>query len=744
MGFLEQGTPLEWQDTPEYHAILDYVLKHGILQFLEVYDKVKDRKNDILLWGDELEFHVFQTMPDGKVKLSLRAHEILKQLQDEDDAMEKAGEHPQATWHPEYGAWMIEATPFGPYGGFAQDLLTVEPSLRYRRKRITEALRENEGLSSLVAWPLMGVNDFCVPEGLKPQGPVSTSFFLPDELINPHPRFATLTRNIRKRKGRKVDIRFPIFQDENTGKDPNSRSSATFKVKGPDNLGEEEVKEVYMDAMGFGMGCCCLQVTFQARDLRESRDLYDQLAMLCPIFLALTASTPVLKGLLVDTDVRWKAIAQGCDCRTPVNTGAVTEPATLEGATAPQRGTQKVSKSRYDSIDSFISTSSKMRPEYNDGAMEVNQEHLQTLLDNGIDEPLARHVAHLFVRDPLVIFSERIKQVDDTTSSEHFENIQSTNWQTMRWKPPGLDVKTGWRVEFRPMEKQLTDFEDSAFITIIVLLTRVILFFDLNLYVPISKIDENMERAFKRDAVLTQKFYFRKALFVLQAQCDPEMEADGAEGQQEQQSEHQGQGPVEDEYEEMSILDILTGNGDDFPGLFPLIHAYLDIMQTDAETVKLVNRYIDFIVARATGSLPTPAAYIREFVTSHPDYKKDSVVSEKIGADLVHHCEKISNGIIQEPKLLGENVTTPLVEKVDIEAAQEAAPPINRRLRGASFHEEIESDSKFLYRCSLVRSLVDKYKNMPVEKHNLAKRGFEGTPAFLSMQASPTAPPPAQ
>ena len=38
-----------------------------------------------------------------------------------------------------------------------------------------------------------------------------------------------------------------------------------------------------MDAMAFGMGMCCLQVTFQARDLSESRYLYDQLAILCPI-----------------------------------------------------------------------------------------------------------------------------------------------------------------------------------------------------------------------------------------------------------------------------------------------------------------------------------------------------------------------------------------------------------------------------------------------------------------------------
>ena len=38
----------------------------------------------------------------------------------------------------------------------------------------------------------------------------------------------------------------------------------------------------------------------------------------------------------------------------------------------------------------------------------------------GIDDLLSKHVAHLFIRDPLVIFSELIDQ-DDTQSMDHFE-----------------------------------------------------------------------------------------------------------------------------------------------------------------------------------------------------------------------------------------------------------------------------------------------------------------------------------
>jgi glutamate--cysteine ligase catalytic subunit len=38
---------------------------------------------------------------------------------------------------------------------------------------------------------------------------------------------------------------------------------------------------------------------------------------------------------------------------------------------------------------------------------------------------------------------------DDTKQTDHFENLQSTNWQTVRFKPPPHGAPIGWRVEFR-------------------------------------------------------------------------------------------------------------------------------------------------------------------------------------------------------------------------------------------------------------------------------------------------------
>ena len=56
----------------------------------------------------------------------------------------------------------------------------------------------------------------------------------------------------------------------------------------------------------------------------------------------------------------------------------------------------------------------------------------------------------------------------------------------------------------------MTDFENSAFVVFIVLLTRVILSFQLNFLLPLSKVEENMKEAQKRDAARQGRFYFRK------------------------------------------------------------------------------------------------------------------------------------------------------------------------------------------------------------------------------------------
>jgi glutamate--cysteine ligase catalytic subunit len=280
-----------------------------------------------------------------------------------------------------------------------------------------------------------------------------------------------------------------------------------------------------------------------------------------------------------------------------------------------------------------------LRKEYFDPGLVIDPEIKQSLMDGGMDSLLATHFAHLFIRDPIVVFAEDLESLD-LTKTDHFENIQSTNWQHMRFKPPPADNSIGWRVEFRPMEIQITDFENAAFSVFIVLITRAILSFDLNFYIPITKVSDNMEMAHRRDAVLDSKFYFRKNPFPVRPPR-PYSSNGSRSGTATPMISRPPTptGPVEDEYAQMSVDEIINGSkegsGNSFPGLIPLVESYIDSLNVDVTTRCELARYLDLIRKRADGRLWTAAKWIREFVAGHDDYKFDSVVGEKINHDLI-------------------------------------------------------------------------------------------------------------
>jgi glutamate--cysteine ligase catalytic subunit len=274
-----------------------------------------------------------------------------------------------------------------------------------------------------------------------------------------------------------------------------------------------------------------------------------------------------------------------------------------------------------------------------DPNLVVDEAIKSQLLDGGMDDRLATHFAHLFIRDPIVIFSEDLQELD-LAKTDHFENIQSTNWQHMRFKPPPADNSIGWRVEFRPMEIQITDFENAAFSVFMVLVTRAILSFDLNFYIPITKVDENMERAHAVDAVLNERFHFRRNLFAARhtrgASNGLESRPGSRPGSRAPSRPPTPVGPVEDEYEEMSVDEIINGRPDGtFPGLVPLVESYLDGVNVDVQTRCELDTYLRLVSQRASGKLDTAARWIRDFVASHPAYKQDSVVDDEIQKDLV-------------------------------------------------------------------------------------------------------------
>lgn len=51
MGLLTDGHPLSWEETKKLNQ---HVRKHGIQQFINLYQRLKDRQGDELKWGDEV------------------------------------------------------------------------------------------------------------------------------------------------------------------------------------------------------------------------------------------------------------------------------------------------------------------------------------------------------------------------------------------------------------------------------------------------------------------------------------------------------------------------------------------------------------------------------------------------------------------------------------------------------------------------------------------------------------------
>lgn len=679
MGLLQLGTPLTWDPAKQ---AADQVRDWGIEQLLQIWRKNKDEERSVLLWGDEIEYLVVELDDnEHKARLSLTQADVLKALADDEELAKdgpmvpeyqeddenskkskKSGTLP--TFHPEFGRFMLEATPGKPWGIDFKDLLEVEDDMKRRRVIARAHMKSDQYPITLTTFPRLGTKDDFISPYYPPSGPALRSQFVPDEIANPHIRFPTLAANIRSRRGRKVEINVPVFHDMNTPS-PFSDPTVDYDMHHwPEDAdvrnGAAKPDHVYMDAMAFGMGSCCLQITFQAKNIREARKLYDQLSPLGPILLALTAATPIYKGFLVDTDVRWNQISRAVDDRTPEELGEV-----------PLKNNQwKIPKSRYASNSTYIAQDDRLRKEYLDPDLVINEKLKQKLTDGGMDDLLATHFAHLFIRDPLVVFSEDLKELD-VNGSNHFENIQSTNWQHMRFKPPPPDNPgIGWRVEFRSMEIQITDFENAAFAIFIVLITRVILSFNLNLYIPIARTTENMETAHKRDAVNTETFWFRKNPFSSSSDPPSPSHNDSVNQNHAQASPQSTEPPnVQDEYQRMTINEIINGpkprstnttttnnhtqtnhtnNINDsttsdssssstaaFPGLIPLLYLYLSSLNLSVSTRCAIERYLNLISARADGSLWTNAKWLRSYVHSHPEYKRDSVVDARVVYDLL-------------------------------------------------------------------------------------------------------------
>jgi glutamate--cysteine ligase catalytic subunit len=174
-----------------------------------------------------------------------------------------------------------------------------------------------------------------------------------------------------------------------------------------------------------------------------------------------------------------------------------------------------------------------------------------------------------------------------------------------------------------------------------------------------------MKNAQLRDALNTQKFWFRRQVFDEYGNpCDCQPSSSivsrsklstvplyGSIDFPGSFMPHKEHSPIDDfdqePFELMTIKEIINGkkateDTEASPGLLDAVHAYLDGITIDVETRVNLECYLDFIRKRASGEYITTASWMRKFIRSHPDYKFDSILSETINYDLLNTIQKIS------------------------------------------------------------------------------------------------------
>ncbi|XP_052833099.1 glutamate--cysteine ligase catalytic subunit-like [Octopus bimaculoides] len=559
MAFVTDGTLMKWEEIKPY---IPHIKRQARRQFVHQYKKYKDPKNFPFYWGDEIEYSLIRFDHEKRVvQLLLNSMSLLECP----EVKGSESRHKTQNFWGRGGVWQsIRSTPVHNWY-LIFTLYFLSHCFRHViRKSIKQLLGPDQSLVTLTVFPRLGCRNFTFPsyDADKHVTEIHQSVFIADAaLCFSHPIYRDRIKNMMYRRKERTAVNVPLYKDKNTmmpyGEDLSEYGDNKEMKK---NL---KPGHIYMDSFTFGGGCCSLQVTFQAADIKEAAYLYDNLVPLTPIMLALTAAAPVYRGLLSDTDCRWCAISQSCDDRTRQELGL--EPLT--------NGNILMKKSRFDTVSSYLSVSDQF---YNDYDFSYDREQYELLKAEGVDEMMSKYVAQLLVRDPIVLFKEKINQ-DIMNDMDHIQAVIGSNWQSLKLKLP--DEKSGWKIEFRTMELQLTDFENAALVVFMVLLTRAIVTFKLSLLVPITKVDENFTSAQKRDSINTQKFHFREV-----------------------QKEFTSCEVTHKIYSLMTLNEIMNGK-DDFPGLIPLIYKYLDHVDYDSSKRPKIMQYLKYLSDKAAGKM---------------------------------------------------------------------------------------------------------------------------------------------
>lgn len=517
MVLLCEGVPFSWKESLTQD--LRSVARRQLVA------KCHESSGNPEMWGDEMEYSLVTWDTLNPPLLRLGAIDIRPQ------SSSNAGEYVV-----EYASWMIEGLPREAHAS----LWDAEKNFLRRRMELQNQLPENARLCTMAAFPMLGCGTFTDPT-IASNGPIAMSDTIGDECITPFVRFHSLTKNIRERRGKKVAIRLHVERPVD--------------------------QELIVDAMAYGMGCCSLQVTTQASCLTHALALHDAFAILSPIFLALSASTPALAGHVLQTDTRWHIISQAVDDRTEKE--------------------QSYLPPRFGPVDLFVHRSGQS---YNDKTVVFDETTRDMLVSNGVPEPLARTMGQAVLRDPLVLFPEQLDE--DATAANAMNTFLSTHWKTVRMKPPSASVHA-WLVEFRPMELQPSDFENAALAVVSLVAARALASQpDKIPYTSMTVLQSQIDLAERRDAVTLPRGF-------------------GVKGEQ-------------------SIAEVLGyvpgfvfADGSVAEEASGVLQVCWDFLEGESEKQKFC-RYAHHLSRLAYGIVKTPAARIRAMIYDSPGYDADT------------------------------------------------------------------------------------------------------------------------
>ena len=601
MGLLEHDgyETLEYQQSKPHQKRLKTT---GVDQLVRLLKKFKDDKtlyNPYPKFGYEIEGHLLKMIDKGTGNTDY-------QLELEKDYL--LGEN-KATFNIviEFMKWMLEAIPKSPMEDYLYSG-NLKESLISLFTQIQEILKPGQVFLSFTMPPKLGTPSYLnyLYPGLEPaellaKNVLSQSEYFVDDMICDHPRYPALTKNVRLRRVELPQMTAAIFKDHYTDMDSVLP-------------GEKLPGQIHLDA--FGSAMCSLQVTFGVSCLSEARWLYDQFHVFTPLWLALSASTPFIKGKLLDSDTRWELVCQSQDDRNN-----------------DERRPGGISRSRYGPASMFISDDIRNLKNYNDVKKKLNMRVRNQLrvkskeLGFSIDKKLLDHFASLFVRDNLCIFKDSLDHEIDLNCTNLFEAIQSSNWNDVRLKPPpAMDSNIGWRVEFRTMDVQTTPELNFILCHSVQVLSRLLIRLkdQVNLYMPISLVDENFTRANKANAAVDQKFYFRTNIF------------------------ESGRPLIE----ELTLSEIFNGKGA-YVGLLKIVDVFLSQCMEElahessinqVNSSKQVRATFQYLAEVAAGRIPTMASHLRQAIRKHHCYKGDSLLSDNLLDDLTSKLIDLQSG----------------------------------------------------------------------------------------------------